>query len=217
MVKVVVLKLKVSGKKFQNRDAEKLRGYIGNLFKEEILYHNHVDKYTFNYQSAQIFYKVLDGDLAIVGVNMGAEIILKNYEKIEKIRIEEEFFSVEKELNEVEIDLKVEDKRNYSYHFITPWFALNQENYKKYRSGEFDLNNQLRNNIIEFFKLCGVWADKKIDVKAKLKEMIITQKNTKILAFVGEFKTNVNLPNHIGLGKRKSIGYGGIEKIEMNG
>ena len=28
-----------------------------------------------------------------------------------------------------------------------------EENYKKYQKGEFSLDNQLRNNILEFFKL----------------------------------------------------------------
>lgn len=212
MTKVVILRLKSEHQKFQNRDAEKLRGFMGDYFRDEILYHNHIDKYSFNYQSSQIFYKVIEGDLAIVGVNNGATLILNSYDKIGKIKIGEEWLEVEKEIEELDFDLKVEDKF-YSYRFLTPWFALNQENYKRYKSGEFNLNYQLRNNIIEFFKLSNVWADKKIEVETELEEIELVQKNTRIIGFIGSFKVNVNLPNYIGLGKRKSIGYGTVVKL----
>lgn len=39
-MKLVKVTLK-SKEKFENRDSEKLRGYFGNLFKENILFHNH--------------------------------------------------------------------------------------------------------------------------------------------------------------------------------
>ena len=43
----------------------------------------------------------------------------------------------------------------------------------------------------------------------------IIEKDTTILGFTGTFKTNVNLPELIALGKRKSIGYGLIKRIKL--
>lgn len=61
--------------------------------------------------------------------------------------------------------------------------------------------------------MCKVWADKKIIVNGNFKENIFIQKDIKIKGFYGEFLTNVNLPDDISLGKRKSIGLGRIKKI----
>ena len=43
----------------------------------------------------------------------------------------------------------------------------------------------------------------------------IIDKDTTILGFTGAFKTNVKLPELIALGKRKSIGYGLIKRVEL--
>ena len=212
MGKLVIVKLNAP-LKFTNKDAEKLRGFIGTIFQKEILYHNHINTLTFNYQSSKIYYKVLNGTLSIIGIKEGAESLIENYEKIKYVNINGKIISIEKEITIKDYNLLINDKKIYKYKFLSPWFALNQENYQKYKEGNFDLNFQLRNNIIEFFKSSGVWANKKIEVEGIFKENLIVQKNTKVLGFVGEFITNVKLPNYIGLGKRKSIGYGTIMEI----
>lgn len=213
MPKIAIVTL-LSPKKFGYRDGEKLRGYIGNRFKEETLFHNHIDTYTFNYESSKIGYKVIDDALSIVALGEGAEVLSEKFGEIQSVKIEDNEYKVTPKLSYGEFELKIEEEENYSYRFITPWFALNQENHKRYRSGELDLNKQLRNNIIEFFKLNGVWADREIKITGEFKEVRVMQKDTKVLGFLGEFKTNVKLPNYIGLGKRKSIGYGTIKEIK---
>ena len=80
--------------------------------------------------------------------------------------------------------------------------------------GELSLNDQLRNNIIEFFKMCNIWADKKIIVTGEFREEKMYKKDIEVLGFGGEFSTNVLLPDGISLGKRKSIGLGRIKKID---
>ncbi|WP_294093379.1 CRISPR-associated endonuclease Cas6 [uncultured Cetobacterium sp.] len=212
MSKLAIVKLNTN-LKFNNRDAEKLRGFMGRTFQENILFHNHVDTFTFNYQSSKIYYKVLDGILSIVGIEDGAESLIQTYEKIRDIDINGKNILVDSEITLKNYTLSIDSEKSYKYNFISPWFALNQENYKKYKNDDFDLNAQLRNNIIEFFKLNRIWADKKIEVSGDFKEMLIVQKDTKVLGFVGEFTTNVKLPSYIGLGKRKSIGYGTIKEV----
>ncbi|MGL5202977.1 MAG: CRISPR-associated endonuclease Cas6 [Cetobacterium sp.] len=212
MSKLAIVKLNTN-LKFNNRDAEKLRGFMGRTFQENILFHNHVDTFTFNYQSSKIYYKVLDGILSIVGIEDGAESLIQTYEKIKDIDINGKNILVDSEITLKNYTLSIDSEKSYKYNFISPWFALNQENYKKYKNDDFDLNAQLRNNIIEFFKLNRIWADKKIEVSGDFKEMLIVQKDTKVLGFVGEFTTNVKLPSYIGLGKRKSIGYGTIKEV----
>lgn len=213
MLKIVKLFLPVEEKKFENRDAEKLRGYFGNYFQEHIEFHHHIDEFKFLYTSSKIQYKIIDGCAMIMGIGEVGDLLLSLAEKIQEFKINEEIF---KTIPEIKINfpkLEVNDKK-YSYKFETLWFALNQENYLKYKKGEFDLNKQLANNILEFFKMCKIQADKKIEVNGNFKPVLFQQKGTSIIGFSGEFQTNVDLPDDISLGKRKSIGLGRIKKIK---
>lgn len=199
-------------KNFSNRDGEKLRGCIANQFKDITAFHNHIDEVTFNYDYSFIQYKIIKNKPYILGIDSGADILIENIDKIKKIIINNEEINVVPKLTLSFPELKIEDKL-YKYRFETLWFALNSKNYKKYRNKELDLNIQLANNILEIFKMCKIWADKKIMVKGDFKEHILIQKDTKISGFYGEFVTNVNMPDNISLGKRKSVGLGRIRKI----
>lgn len=194
-----------------------MRGYFGNFFKNIVEFHNHLDQITFNYKSPNIQYRVIDGNLSILGINEGGDILLKS---IEKIKLDEIVLEgIDNKIKEKEIkitfpELEIQDER-YDYKFESFWIALNEENYKKYQKGEFSLDNQLRNNILEFFKLSGVQATKRIIATGIFEENKIIEKDTTILGFTGTFKTNVNLPDLIALGKRKSVGFGIIKRIKI--
>ena len=203
--------------KFSKSSAKALRGYFGNFFRNIVEFHNHLDQITFNYKSPNIQYRVIDGNLSILGINEGGDILLKS---IEEIKLDEIMLDgIDNKIKEKEIkitfpELEIKDER-YDYKFESFWIALNEENYKKYQKGEFSLDNQLRNNILEFFKLSGVQATKRIIAVGEFEENKIVEKDTVILGFTGTFKTNVNLPDLIALGKRKSVGFGIIKRIKV--
>ena len=202
--------------KFSKSSAKALRGYFGNYFKNIVEFHNHLDQITFNYKSPNIQYRVIKGKLSILGINKGGDILLKS---IEEIKLDEIILDgIDNKIKEKEIkitfpELEIKDER-YDYKFESFWIALNEENYKKYKKGELSLDIQLRNNILEFFKLCGTQAKKRIIAAGEFEENKIIEKDTVILGFTGTFKTNINLPNFISLGKRKSIGFGIIKRIK---
>lgn len=202
-----------SNRKFNNSDAERLRGYCGHYFKNIIQFHNHLDEVTFNYRSTYIQYRVINGQLVIMGIDEGADILLEHIEKLKSIKLGEEIIEVDPEITITFPKLEITDNM-YRYKFDTFWFALNDINYKKYIKGEFSLDNQLRNNILEFFKMCKIWLDKRIIAYGNFKEERIIKKDTEILVFSGEFETNALLPDNICLGKRKSIGFGRIKRLK---
>lgn len=210
-MKLVKIILK-SNEKFENRDAEKLRGYFGRLFQENILFHNHKDDYNFNYDFSFIQYKVKNGEFLIVGIDKGGDILLEKIEDIREIVIEDRKIEITPEINISFPQLRVDDEKKYRYRFETIWLALNDKNFLRYKVGEFDLNKQLANNILEFFKMCGIRVEKRVEVVGKFQELKLRQKDTTILGFVGEFVTNAYLPDDISLGKRKSIGMGRIKR-----
>ncbi len=203
--------------KFSKSSAKALRGYFGNFFRNIVEFHNHLDQITFNYKSPNIQYRVIDGNLSILGINEGGDILLKSIEEIKLDEIKLDGIDNKIEEKEIKItfpELEIKDER-YDYKFESFWIALNEENYKKYQKGEFSLDNQLRNNILEFFKLSGVQATKRIIAVGEFEENKIVEKDTVILGFTGTFKTNVNLPDLIALGKRKSVGFGIIKRIKV--
>lgn len=212
-MKLVKIILK-SNEKFENRDAEKLRGYFGRLFQENILFHNHKDDYNFNYDFSFIQYKVKNGEFLIVGIDKGGDILLEKIEDIREIVIGDRKIEITPEINISFPQLRVDDEKKYRYRFETMWLALNDKNFLRYKVGEFDLNKQLANNILEFFKMCGIRLEKRVEVAGEFQELKLRQKDTTILGFVGEFVTNAYLPDDISLGKRKSIGMG---RIKMKG
>ncbi|WP_294762719.1 CRISPR-associated endonuclease Cas6 [uncultured Fusobacterium sp.] len=210
-MKLVRIILK-SNEKFENRDAEKLRGYFGRLFQENILFHNHKDDYNFNYDFSFIQYKVKNGEFLIVGIDKGGDILLEKIEDIREIVIGDRKIEITPEINISFPQLRVDDEKKYRYRFETIWLALNDKNFLRYKVGEFDLNKQLANNILEFFKMCGIRVEKRVEVVGEFQELKLRQKDTTILGFVGEFVTNAYLPDDISLGKRKSIGMGRIKR-----
>lgn len=202
-----------SNKKFKGRDAEKLRGFMAHHFSDIIEFHNHKDELSFNYKSSIIQYRVINGELSILGVEKGADLLLEHCQNINELEICGEKISVIPETKVSFSNLEIADRPIYRYKFDSLWFALNSENYMRFLNGELSLERQLANNIIEFFKMCGIWADKQIIVEGEFNSEPLIQKDTQINCFYGEFVTNVNLPDSISLGKRKSIGLGRIKKI----
>ena len=194
-----------------------MRGYFGNFFKNIVEFHNHLDQITFNYKSPNIQYRVIDGNLSILGINEGGDILLKS---IEKIKLDEIVLEgIDNKIKEKEIKITFPELEiqniEYNYKFESFWIALNEENYKRYKKGDLSLDIILRNNILEFFKLSGVQAEKRIIALGEFEEHEIIEKDTTILGFTGTFKTNVNLPDLIALGKRKSVGFGIIKRIKV--
>lgn len=211
-MQVVRLKL-ITDKKFEFKDVKKFRGFMGRFLEDEILFHNHIDKNRFLYNSSKIQYKIIDGYFTILGIGEGAELLEKYKDYFKFVKIEDETIKITGiECHKEETELEIVDEM-ISYEFISEWYALNSENYQRYKSGEVTLNKQLQNNMIELFKMCGIWADKPIEARGVFKEKVTYEKEIKILTFTGSFVTNVKIPDYIGLGKRKSVGYGVIKKI----
>jgi hypothetical protein len=102
------------------------------------------------------------------------------------------------------------------YRFVTPWVALNQTTGRKYRALNNServnfLNKLLGQNIVFIAKELGVDMEDKVFTKVNLTSLFpkpVDENNWG--AFSGEFSTNFNLPNYIGLGNGITRGYGAI-------
>ena len=105
----------------------------------------------------------------------------------------------------------------FDYH-IRKWLPLNQENYEKYVATESlaekyaMLENLLIGNILSFAKGVGIHFEKQVVCKITAigDPHIITYKGVKMMAFDAEFKSNVSIPDYVGLGKGVSLGMGTV-------
>jgi len=102
------------------------------------------------------------------------------------------------------------------YRFVTPWVALNQTTGRKYRALNNSkrvsfLNKLLGQNIVFIAKELSVDLEDKVFTKVNLSSLFpkpVDENNWG--SFSGEFSTNFNLPNYIGLGNGITRGYGAI-------
>ncbi|HYX09958.1 MAG TPA: CRISPR-associated endonuclease Cas6 [Bacteroidales bacterium] len=203
----------------RTRDAHKLRGYFGNLFKEKSeLLHNHMGNGEFRFQYPKVQYKVIDRTPLLVGVKEGAELLPELFLKIKELDIDGKKYPVhQKNIESGSFEIGVTDA-SCTYEFQTLWMALNQSNHEKYQDREALARQQLlerivTGNCLSFFKDMGLWVDDQIHVKGSFKEKSTRFKNNRMLAFEGVITTNVVLPDYIGLGKAVSRGFGTIKQI----
>src|SRR3989337_1593190 len=70
------------------RDAHKLRGYFGELFKERSpLLHNHFEDGSLRYKYPLVQYKVVNEVPMLVGLNDGAKLLTELFLKIQELNI----------------------------------------------------------------------------------------------------------------------------------
>lgn len=202
----------------QTRDAHKLRGYFGNLFKEHSpLLHNHYETGELRYKYPLVQYKVLNGVPTLVAINKGAELLTQLFLKIKELQIGGETYPIYSKNIE---NSKVEggySKQLHEYSFATYWMGLNQDNHKLYTKSTHEeqdalLNRILVGNVLSFFKNIGVFLaeDEHLMTKVRLKEKKTKFKDKEMLVFEGGFVINALLPSGIGLGKGVSRGFGTI-------
>ncbi|SHJ31613.1 hypothetical protein SAMN05444280_11624 [Tangfeifania diversioriginum] len=201
------------------RDAHKLRGYFGDLFREHSpLLHNHFEDGRLRYAYPLIQYKVVDNMPALIGFSEGAHLLTELFLKIKEIRIGAETYPVfSKNISQKNHELSV-NKGLYNFTFKTLWMGLNQKNFQHYlelpepeKKGFLD--KTVQNNILSFYKGVGFRVEDRILVNGAFTEKQTLFKDKKMIAFAGRFSCNAFLPGYAGIGKAVSRGFGTVMQI----
>ena len=214
-MKYSILKIKTD-KGYRLRDLEKLRGFLIQKYEGNTKFHNHISG-NFDYSYPKLQYKLIKNNLAIMAIEEVSDLNLKLFEEIEYIDIfGDMFFDVKKELIIKNEDIIYSRNEMFNYKFITPYLPLNEKNFSKYLKGEYSLERAITNNILEVLKGLGIWLEKdnKIYTSTNLEITSRNLKNVNMIAFTGNFSTNIKFPNYFSLGKRKSLGYGTFVKVK---
>ncbi len=167
----------------------KFRGFIGNLFKNHDVIHNHdlkTGKPIYRYPLIQ--FKLIDKIPAIIAItDRAVKIFAEIFMKLDKIVIEDTVIPVfEKDLKVEEVEFGYSDEI-FMYEFASPWVGLNQSNFKKYNdAGNNDKDQMLKRimtgNILSMSKYLDCWLskDQKIKIDHKLKEIKVNLKGKSI-------------------------------------
>lgn len=213
-------KIRILDVEFENEikawEVEIFRGAIvATAGRNHTLFHNHKDE-GLRYSYPLIQYKRIRKRPHIVCIGAGVDEVHYFFEnKQEGIMLGNRPYELNVEkINLNRFTLQVWDK-SFSY-FMQDWLPFNQDNYKKYRElpSEIEqmefMENILKGNILSFAKGIGWKVDKEIKLRIHdiVRSNFISVKKIKREAITLNFSTNVFLPNHIGLGKNSSLGFG---------
>lgn len=204
-------------------NAEKIRGYLGNLFWDNQYAHQHKPDGRFIYQYPRVQYKLIDNLFLLVGFNEGLEIVKKVFNDLKMLNLDgkwEEILS--KGLESCNMPFNISYQQN-TYSFLTPWLALNEKNYEKYQMiGTWTkrkklLENIIVGNIISMSKSLGYTVPAPIEANIhKMKKVKTSLKGTPMLGFLGIFSVNFEIPDYWGIGKSVSRGFGTVVKLRTN-
>ena len=214
-----ILRLTLHSDAPMHGDAAKLRGFFATSFNEYALLHQHTtDKLIYRYPLIQ--YKMLDDGPLVLGINEGAEILKEIYDKFDEIKLGDSNYSI----MERGVTVKSEEfgctEEIQSYRFAMPWLALSQENYARYMGASLgDRKDLLRRilvgNLLSASKGLGYVAKEHIRLElGRMQDEICLLKGTKVTGFRGEFMTCFAIPDHMGLGKSVSRGYGAVTRLK---
>ena len=211
--------MKFPGITIKPSQLHKVRGYFSRQFAQFDLVHNHQpgsEKLFYRYPAVQ--FKIHDCLAVHAYKPEGIAVLKELFLEAENIVIEDRVLTInskEIEVRDVEFG---EDGESYVYEFVTPWIALNQQNYKDFLSLDTEeqrkekLHAILINNIISFCKFTGYTVQNRLKVGSDFTTVQTNLKGKTHLAFKGEFMVKFLLPDLLGLGKSTSRGYGNITR-----
>jgi hypothetical protein len=197
---------------------EKLRGYIGNKFKNNNILHHHREDGKNIYKYPRVQYKIIDGTPVILGIEEGVTAIKEIYEFLVELKLGNTFYQIE-EKRMIEKKQKFGYAESFQYYrILSPWVALNETNYRTYLQSSSKekvrlLHRIFAGNLLSISKSFDYIVIDQIKVKTKLSPTTISFKGIPFTGFEGEFQTNFYLPEYFGLGKSVSRGFGTIRSV----
>ena len=196
---------------------------ISKIPKELILFHNHIDEgFRFSYPLIQ--YKTIGGKAALFCLGDGTREVANFFAGSDfQLRIgnREESFSVENVWANQWVLQAWDDSFHYS---LRRWLPLNKTNYELYSATEGIvernqlLENVLTGNLLSMSKGLGHFHESEIfcTVTDIDNTRFYSHKGVRLQGFDIRFKTNVYLPDFIGLGKGASMGFGTVKSDKIH-
>lgn len=197
---------------------------IAKAGPEHILFHNHLNEREYLYGYPVIQYKRIGRNPALVCVDYGVDEVHHLFANQDlEVRVGERPVTLTvRNLQMDQYTLQVWQK-TFDYRLYN-WLALNQDNYRAYQDLPDELSriayleNILKANILSFAKGMKWNVDRTIQLRIDeiMRSKLVPYKKQRLQAFDIRFRTNVFLPDYLGLGKGVSMGYGTVTRVREN-
>jgi hypothetical protein len=201
--------------------AHELRGFFATKFNEYTELHQHnADKFIYRYPVVQ--YKMIGNVPTVIGINEGADVLKQIFDEYREIRLGENTYQI------VECGISLKDEefgisdKIHPYEFVTPWLALNQENYRKFYTlkGKPERDEFVRKiligNILSMAKSLNYDVPAQIKCDANVHFRKDWLKDVSVITFTGKFYANFIIPDYLGIGKSVSRGFGAVRQLSLN-
>lgn len=202
--------------KLYEREIPSFRGAVMGIAGNNPLFHNHSDEGDIH-RYPRVQYKVIDGRPAVIGFEDGADalcsLFLPASKHVMKIgRIYREFVVANVVKDSFLFPLRQGEMRRYTLH---SWLPLNADNYAAFmRMSSLSeriakLDEILTGNILSLYKGFQVYVEDHITAHiVDMVPLLVTFKGVKMTAFDAVIETDFALPEHCGIGKGVSHGFG---------
>lgn len=197
---------------------------IEKVGRENIIFNNHLDDTKYRYGYPLVQYKSIRNRPTIMCIEEGVDEIHHFFNQSNwDLKLNDRVLR----LTLFNLHLKQFNIQVWENHFtyrLRKWLPLNQRNHDEFRKleGLSDkisfLEKVLIGNILSFAKGIKWTVEKEIRVKiTDLRQVApIRVKGTMREVFDISFKSNVFLPDYIGLGKNTTLGFGVVKSINTN-
>jgi hypothetical protein len=166
-----------------------------------------------------ILCKLVKNDLMVIGIYQGAGFLremTKEHAEIMSGQNRCTIASRDSEIREEEFGVT---GRMYEYEILTPWLALNQQNAKKF----YDLKGKpardafmqkiLTAHLNNLAKSLDCSPGEPVTCIPHVRFIRERIDRENVIVFLGKFRTNLCIPDYLGIGQSVSQGYGTIRKI----
>ncbi|MFH0968383.1 MAG: CRISPR-associated endonuclease Cas6 [Methanobacteriota archaeon] len=200
------------------QDPERIRGFFASQFNDnELLPQRRGIDLSYQYPIVQ--FRILEDKALLIGIGEGADFLNAMYGDTRRIKIGTIDYEITQRSTQVErCPFGISDQI-HSYTFLTPWIALNQDNFREYQSmttpeRKERLQTILTGNILSVAKGLDIHVEGQITVEfTTISTTPRRLKGTGLIGFTGDFTVNFDIPQYMGLGKSVFRGFGAVEKI----
>lgn len=197
-------------------DAAQARGFFQSLYSQSPLFQQHQsDETVYAYPLVQ--FKSLGRSLLVVGLREGADFVEKHCQVRDLTLMGKRIRVWQCLLQRSSAPFGHTDAPAL-YRFLTPWVALNRDNYRSYKGLESTdakmdlLARVLVGNILSAAKGVGLTVGEHLIGQVVLDEVPVSLKGEPMTGFTGNFSVNFDLPDYVGLGKGAARGFGTVRR-----
>ncbi len=194
------------------------RSYLsGKLGEYTTLHKDQAGDFIHRYPVVQC--KQIKNMFIVIGISQGAEFLYRRTAGHQQIADGNNTCTIlERDTSLRQEEFGISDAM-YTYEFLTPWLALNQQNAKKF----YDLKGKpdrdafmlgiLEGNLATLAKSLDYKSPVPISCEARLKFRIDRIERENVIVFLGKFRTTLRIPDYFGIGQSVSQGFGTIRVL----